>query len=316
MIEIARRWRVLAGGAAVGLAAVVGLAGATAWAEPTAPQPVMPDGSSTLTQTVTMAPAATNTDPLGAVPTTGGEPLADPGLAGTAVVPPTPQTILPAASGTLRDFFNEKGVRLEPQSSQNFTALNITLPMPPGWTHVPDPNVPDAFAVIADRTGGDGLYTSNAQVVLYKLVGDFDPKEAISHGLIDSQQLPAWRTTDASLADYGGMPSSLIEGTFRDTSMTVNTSRRHVIATTGPDNYLVTLSVSTGVDQAVAAADATDAIVTGFRVAVPGAVPPAPVAPPPAAAPPLPAAAAAPAAPATPAIPQLPALPQMLGLPG
>ena len=90
--------------------------------------------------------------------------------------------------------------------------------MPKGWTQVPDPNVPDAFAVIADRVGGDGLYTSNAQVVVYKLVGDFDPKEAISHGFIDSQQLPAWRATDGSLADFGGMPSSVIEGTYRENS--------------------------------------------------------------------------------------------------
>ena len=50
----------------------------------------------------------------------------------------------------------------------------------------------------------------------------------------------------------------------------------HPVTTAGRVACLVTLSVSTGVDQAVAAADATDAIVTGFRVAVPGAVPPAP----------------------------------------
>jgi hypothetical protein len=170
--------------------------------------------------------------------------------------------------------------------------------MPPGWSQVPDPNVPDAFAVIADRVGGNGLYSSNAQVVVYKLVGDFDPKEAISHGFVDSQQLPAWRSTDASLADFGGMPSSLIEGTYRENAMTMNTSRRHVIATAGPDKYLVSLSVTTTVDQAVAAADATDAIVTGFKVTVPAPASPAPVSPPPPGAPPL------------------PGLPHLLGLPG
>ena len=46
----------------------------------------------------------------------------------------------------------------------------------------------DAFAVIADRVGGNGLYSTNAQLVVYKLIGDFDPKEAISHGFIDSQR--------------------------------------------------------------------------------------------------------------------------------
>ena len=182
-------------------------------------------------------------------------------------------TIVPATSGTLADFFKEKNVAMEPQKAADFKALNIVLPMPTGWTQVPDPNVPDAFAVIADRVGGDGLYTSNAAVQVYKLVGDFDPKEAISHGLIDSQQLPAWRATDGSLADFGGMPSSLIEGTYRQNNMTLNTSRRHVIATSGPDRYLVSLSVTTSAQVSVAAGSATDAIVNGFRVGSPDAPP-------------------------------------------
>jgi hypothetical protein len=193
---------------------------------------------------------------------------------------------------------------MEPQNSRDFKALTIVLPMPRGWSPVPDPNVPDAFAVIADRVGGNGLYSSNAQVVVYKLIGDFDPKEAISHGLIDSQQLPAWRATDGSLADFAGMPSSVIEGTCRENSMTLNTSRRHLIATAGPDKYLVSLSVTTSVDQVVAAAGATDAIVNGFKVSVPGPQ----------------SAAPSPAAPGTPQSPSQPGAqggqPQLLGLPG
>ena len=58
-----------------------------------------------------------------------------------------------------------------------------------GGRQVPDPNVPDAFAVIADRQGSS-VYTSNAQVVVYKLVGNFDPKDAMTHGYVDSQKLP------------------------------------------------------------------------------------------------------------------------------
>ncbi|WP_264060972.1 LpqN/LpqT family lipoprotein, partial [Mycolicibacterium psychrotolerans] len=229
------------------------------------------------------------------------------------VVPaqPAAPAIVPATSGTLADFLTTKGVTLQPQSSRDFRALNIVLPMPRGWQHIPDPNVPDAFAVIADRVGGNGLYSSNAQVIVYKLVGgDFDPKEAISHGFIDAQQLPAWRSTDASLTDFGGMPSSLIEGTYRENSMTLNTSRRHVLATVGPDRYLVSLAVTTSVDQVVAAADATEAIVKGFKVSVPSAAPApaAPLAVPPAPALPAPPAPAVPAAVAPP--------PQLLGLQG
>ena len=307
MIEIAPRWRILAAGVAAATAGVLGFAGTTASAEPLVPQPPLP-APATVTQTVTVAPNAQALTQPGVSSATG---ASSPGLpAGTAspglVAAPVPSapvaTITPASSGTLSEFFADKGVKLEPQSSRDFKALNIVLPMPRGWAHVPDPNVPDAFAVIADRVGGNGLYTSNAQVVVYKLVGDFDPKEAISHGFIDSQKLPAWRSTDASLAEWGGMPSALIEGTYRENNMTLNTSRRHAIATTGPDKYLVSLAVTTSVDQVVAAADATDAIVNGFQVNVPGAATPgAPVAPGPAA--PVsnpPSAVTAPAAPPAP----------------
>ena len=162
---------------------------------------------------------------------------------------------------------------MQPQKAAGFTALNLVLPMPRGWSVVPDPNVPDAFTVLADRLGGDGLYTSNAQLKVYKLVGDFDPKEAITHGYLDSQQLFNWQATDASMADFGGFPSSIIEGTYRENDMTLNTSRRHVIVASGPDRYLVSLYVTTAANQVVATADATDAIVNGFRVTSPTAAP-------------------------------------------
>ena len=318
MSENARRWRVLAGGigaAAAGIAGVIGVAASTASAQPIAPQPTLP-APATVTQTVTVMPNAAPA-PVGQPGLTpGAGPAAVPAAIGAvgapaqpvAPAPPVP-TIAPATSGTLSEFFATKGVTMEPQSSRDFRALNIVLPMPRGWQHIPDPNVPNAFAVIADRVGGNGLYSTNAQVIVYKLVGQFDPNEAISHGFIDSQKLPAWRSTDASLAPFGGMPSSLIEGTYRENTMTLNTSRRHVIATAGADRYLVSLSVTTSVDQVVAAAGATDAIVNGFKVSVPG---PAPVAPLPGApAPPLPAAA-----PQAPGVPAAAPPPQLLGLQG
>lgn len=333
MFEHARRWGLVAGGVAAGVAGVVGFAGTTASAEPTLPQPSLPVPA-TVTQTITVqagvpgapAPAQVAATPVAGPASTAGIQSAAGLNMATPVVPvPAPSTIVPAASGTITDYLREHNVALEPQVAKDFRALNIVLPMPTGWSQVPDPNVPDAFAVIADRVGGDGLYTSNAQVVVYKLVGDFDPKEAISHGLIDSQQLPAWRSTDASLADFWGMPSAQIEGTYRQNNMTLNTSRRHVIATSGTDRYLVTMTVTTSAQVSVAAGEATDAIVNGFRVGVPGAVPAAPAAVPvpgvPAAVPPaVPAAApvpglpaAAPVAPAAPAV--TPGLPAPLGLP-
>jgi hypothetical protein len=273
---------------AAGTAAVLGFTGANASAEPVVP--VLP-APVTVTQTVTVAPevAAANAAPAAvpaAAPAAVPQVATVPQVAAPAVAPAVaaPETLVPAASGTLADFFKDKGVKMEPQKASGFTALNLVLPMPRGWTVVPDPNVPDAFTVLADRLGGDGLYTSNAQLKVYKLVGDFDPKEAITHGYVDSQQLFNWQATDASLADFGGFPSSLIEGTYRENDMTLNTSRRHVIVQSGPDRYLVSLYVTTAANQVVATADATDAIVNGFKVTSPVAAPaaPAPGAPPPA----------------------------------
>src|SRR5271163_1574633 len=291
MIQIAPAYRVFAGGMIAGLVSVAFFASAKASADPLpslpSPVPAVP-APATSGQNVT-APGGTNrfiaAPPapnafLPASPATAPAPNAfapsgpatAPAPAAAAPLPPTPT---PAVSGTLRDYLQAKGVKLEAQKPQGFKALDITLPVPGRWTQVPDPNVPDAFAVIADRLG-TSLYTSNAQVVVYKLVGKFDPKEAITHGFVDSQQLLAWRTTNASQADFGGFPSSIIEGTYQQNDMTLNTSRRHVIATSGSDKYLVSLSVTTGLSQAVTDGPATDAIITGFRVAVPGAPAPAP----------------------------------------
>ena len=299
MFDNARRWGLLAGGLAAGMAIVVGFAGATASAEPLVPQPPLP-APATVTQTVTVQAGA----PTAAVPGQVAGPEASVGApqpaglnADTPVVP-APSTIVPASSVALADFLKGKNVAMEPQKAADFKALNIVLPMPQGWSHIPDPNVPDAFAVIADRVGGDGLYTSNAALVVYKLVGDFDPKEAISHGFIDSQQQPAWRATNGSLADFGGMPSSIIEGTYRQNNMTLNSFRRHVIATSGPDRYLVTLTVTTSAQVSVAAADATDAILSGYKVISPDAPPPAPLPAAPAGVAPAATPAAVPAAPA------------------
>ena len=289
MIEIAVPWRVFVGGCAAGAIGLAVFGGGTASADPMLPAPApvpavpaqapqnlvaVPGGVSS-NRFVPTPPAANPFAPpnLAASPAAApgvaafaptppaANPFAPPSLAvaapvaapGVAAVAPTPPAPIPAASGTLREYLQSKGVKFEAQRPEGFKALDITLPTPARWTQVPDPNVPDAFAVIADRRGAS-IYTSNAQVVVYKLVGDFDPKDAITHGYVDSQKLLAWQPTNASMADFAGFPSSVVGGTYREGDMTLNTSRRHVIATSGHDKYLVSLSVTT--DRAVAIADA------------------------------------------------------------
>lgn len=252
MNTFTRSWRVVIGAVAAGSAVLIGISGNSASAEPADPAPAP---EATVTVTVTPDAAASASAAPAAVTTT------------PASTPAAP--LPPATSGTLTEFLKEKGVALEPQRADGFTALNIVLPIPTGWGLIPDPNVPDAFAVIADRQGGDALYTPNAQLVVYKLVGEFNPREAISHGYVDSQKLPAWQSTAASMVDFGGFPSSVIGGTYRENDQTLNTTRRHVIAESGQDRYLLTLAVTTAANQVVATAAAADAIVNGFRVTVP-----------------------------------------------
>ncbi|HUB54471.1 MAG TPA: LpqN/LpqT family lipoprotein [Mycobacterium sp.] len=297
MMQIARSWRVTVAGLAVGVVGVLGPACPTASADPVLPprpNPAPVPAPALLPQAVAGMPGAVgNPIPGTAVAALPAVPApASPALVPAAAPPAQPPapTLVPAQSGTLRDYFASKNIQMEPQKAQNFKALDFTLPMPPGWTQVPDPNVPDAFLVTANRHS-PSFYTSNTQLVVYRLVGDFDPKEAITHGFIDSAQLPAWRSTNASLTDFYGSPSAIIEGTYRQNDMTLNTSRRHVIVTSGPDKYLVSLAVTTDAATAVAEAPATDAIINGFRVGPPGSIPPpappqGPAAPAPAAAPP------------------------------
>ncbi|WP_082105790.1 LpqN/LpqT family lipoprotein [Mycobacterium sp. UM_Kg27] len=270
MTNTAHRWRLLFGCAAVMAAGLAGIPAVAA--DPLVPAQPNPYGPAA------QPAAAPVTGPLASAP----RPMAPaPAIPPPAVVPGAPAAIappnglIPATSGTLRDYFAAKKVQLQPQQPAGFNAFNITLPMPAGWSHVPDPNVPDAFAVIADRRSGS-LYTPNAQVVVYRLDGQFDPKEAITHGFVDSQTLMAWQTTNASLDDFNGFPSSIIEGTYRDADMTLNTSRRHVIVPTDDTAYLVSLTVTTGAGRAIGTAPATDGIVNGFRVERPGTNPPPP----------------------------------------
>ncbi|OBH06534.1 LpqN/LpqT family lipoprotein [Mycobacterium sp. E1747] len=279
MIEIVPARRALLGGMAAGLIAMAVATAANASADPALPAP-SPAPALPAPQNATVAPGQVPTNRFVATP-----PASNPAASPTGPVTPVPATaapapaapaVAPATSGTIREYLQSNGVKLEAQKPDGLKALDITLPVPARWTQVPDPNVPDAFAVIADRQGSS-IYTSNAQVVVYKLVGNFDPREAISHGYVDSQKLLAWQPTNASMADFGGFPSSIVEGTYRDGDMTLNTSRRHVIATSGHDKYLVSLAVTTDRAVAVADAPATDAIVNGFRVTVPGAPVPAPV---------------------------------------
>ncbi|EHM14334.1 hypothetical protein MBOL_48480 [Mycobacteroides abscessus subsp. bolletii BD] len=235
--------------------------------------------------------------------------------------------VAPAADGTLSEFFASKNVKVEPLTKSSHGVPRISIPIPNNWANVPDPNVPNAYQVIVSKANGTGIYQSNAQLTMSKLIGEFDTNEAVSHGPVEVKALQGWQPTDASLVTYQGFPSSIVEGTFRQDGETLNTSRRAVIITQGKDRFLVQLAVTTTVGNAIAEAPATDLIVNGLRfgdaapvtapvadpnaLADPDAVPGAPATPAagaPAAADPSAPTSPAPGVPGLPPLPTLPAL--------
>lgn len=304
------------------------LAGTTAIAladpQPVPPAPVATPNAAT---SAPVAPAAAPNAP--AVPNAAAAPATAPTASTNPLQPSAPiGGLAPANEGTLTEFFASKNVKLEPLTKNSHGAPRISIPIPNNWANVPDPNVPNAYQVIVSKANGTGLYQSNAQVTMSKLVGEFDTNEAVSHGPVEAKALQGWQPTDASLVTYQGVPSSVVEGTFRQDGETLNTSRRAAIITQGKDRYLVQLAVTTTVGNAIAEAPATDLIVNGLRfgdaapvtapvadpnaLADPDAVPGAPVTPAPGA--PAPADPNAPPSPApgVPGLPPLPTLPPLI----
>lgn len=286
---------------------------------PPAPVAATPNAATSAPVAPAAAPATPNAAAAPAAPATAPTPSTNP------LQPAAPiGGLAPAAEGTLTEFFASKNVKLEPLTKNSHGAPRISIPVPANWANVPDPNVPNAYQVIVSKANGTGLYQSNAQVTMSKLVGEFDSNEAVSHGPVEVKSLQGWQPTDASLVTYQAFPSSIVEGTFRQDGETLNTSRRTAIITQGKDRYLVQLAVTTTVGNAIAEAPATDLIVNGLRfgdaapvtapvadpnaLADPDALPGAPVAPVPGA--PAPADPNAPPAPA-PGIPSLPPLPTL-----
>lgn len=305
------RYSVRFAAATASVAALLAGTAAVAVADPQpAPTPPAPAASPNAAVSAPVAPAAT--------PNAAATPAVAPTASTNPLQPSAPLSgVTPAAEGTLAEFFASKNVKLEPLTKSSHGGPRITIPVPTNWADVPDPNVPNAYQVIVSKANGTGLYQSNAQVLMSKLVGEFDTNEAVSHGPVEVKGLQGWQPTDASLVTYQGFPSSVVEGTFRQDGETLNTSRRAVIITQGKDRYLVQLAVTTTVGNAIAEAPATDLIVNGLRFGDAAPVT-APVADPNALADPDAAAAAAatpaPGAPA-PADPNAPPSPAP-GIPG
>ena len=128
MIQFAPTQRVFFGGMVAGLIAVGLVAGVRASADPLLPPPPVP-----------AVPAQAPVQPNAAA----------------APVAPTPPAVTSAAAGTLREYLQGKGVKLEAQKPQGFEALDITLTEEAGTAAEPAP-LPAARPRTAPR--GPGWY--------------------------------------------------------------------------------------------------------------------------------------------------------------
>ncbi len=159
-------------------------------------------------------------------------------------------------------FMQERGVDGAPMTPQTLTELTVSMPHPPGWATVTDPNQSSAFEII--RKTAVGQYQPTAMLFVFKLTGGaFDPAEALKH---------AYDIPGGIQEPFNGMPSAKIEATYADaTGQKLHRYNRIVIATARPpasQRYLVQFSVTALADQPQESDPDVLAIIKGFTVAV------------------------------------------------
>lgn len=160
-------------------------------------------------------------------------------------------------------FLDDKGVTAEPVAPADVPGLTVSIPIPPGWQKHENPKLPPTTEVI-----GKGDKLPRAVLTVFRLTGDFDPAEAVQHGLADAALEQNFTLLDTSTADFNGYPSSMVQGSHDLKGQRLHSWFRMVIPT-APDNqrYLVQLTISTLADQAAAQAADIEKIMKGFTVA-------------------------------------------------
>jgi hypothetical protein len=175
----------------------------------------------------------------------------------TSAAPTTTQ-----APVSFDQYLQQKGVDGQPMTPNTLTDLTVSIPHPPGWATVTDPNQPEAFEIL--RKTAVANYQSTALLFVFKLTGgDFDPNDALKH---------AYDMPGGIQEPFNGMPSSRIEATYADASgKKLHRYNRIVFATTRPpanQRYLIQFSVTTAADPAQESDPDVLAIIKGFTVAV------------------------------------------------
>ena len=162
-------------------------------------------------------------------------------------------------------YLDSAGVGEEQVAPDALPDLTVSMPIPPGWAKHTSPTMPPATEVITK----DGAYP-NAMLMVFKLIGDFDPREAVKHANGDVLMSKNFKQLDASDADFHGFPSSMIQGSFDLNGKRLHSFNRVVIATGSPpasQRYLIEFAVTTLADQAAAQSTEIESLIKGFTVA-------------------------------------------------
>lgn len=165
----------------------------------------------------------------------------------------------------LSQYLQNIGVTGKQVAPGSLPDLTVSIPTPPGWSPFTNKNIAPETVIISKG----GTYPT-ARLVVFKLIGDFDPGQVIQHGNDDAQLFENFTQLDASTAPYNGFPSSMIQGSYDLDGMRLHSWNRIVIATgSPPDNqrYLAQLTITSLANQAAAQGPDIDAIIHGFTVA-------------------------------------------------
>jgi Probable lipoprotein LpqN len=190
----------------------------------------------------------------------------------TSLLTTTPKTT--RASGTdtpdtpvpISQYLEQAGVQGQPVAPDKLTDLTVTMPRPKGWEQYSNPSLAPGTRMIAK---GDTYPT--AMLMVFQLAGgDFDPAKAIQHGNADAQATENFKELNASLDNFKGFPSSMIEGSYDLNGQRMHSYNRIVIATGSPpanQRYLIQFTVTGYAAKAQAEAPDIEAIIDGFSVA-------------------------------------------------
>lgn len=199
----------------------------------------------------------------------------------TSSAPTTTATSANETPVPIAAYLEQHGVVGDPIGPEKLTDLTVTFPTPPGWKPYFNTNFAPGTRVIAK---GDTYPT--AMLVVLRLRGDFDVKEATKHGYVDAEMSQNFKRLNASMDDFMGFPSAMIEGSYDLNGTRMHSYNRIVIATGAPQppkaagqpappsqRYLVQFTVTGFADKAAEEAPDIESIIRGFTVAVPKAPP-------------------------------------------